>query len=65
MKYDLDNGTFIMDGGIEVPYIENTKKKQDSKIKVIEDENPEVLPMEATLDAEGIDDITEEFKFEL
>ena len=37
----LDNGTFIMDGGIEVPYIENTKKKQDSKIKVIEDENPE------------------------
>ena len=61
----LDNGTFIMDGGIEVPYIENTKKKQDSKIKVIEDENPEVLPMEATLDAEGIDDITEEFKFEL
>lgn len=61
----LDNGTFIMDGGIEVPYIENTKKKQDSKIKVVEDENPEVLPMEATLDAEGIDDITEEFKFEL
>ena len=54
-----------MDGGIEIPYIENTKKKQDSKIKVIEDENPEVLPMEATLDAEGIDDITEEFKFEL
>lgn len=61
----LDNGTFIMDGGIEVPYIETTKKKQDSKIKVVEDENPEVLPMEATLDAEGIDDITEEFKFEL
>ena len=59
------NGTFIMDGGIEVPYIENTKKKQDPKIKVVEDENPEVLPMEATLDAEGIDDITEEFKFEL
>lgn len=61
----LDNGTFIMDGGIEVPYIETTKKKQDPKIKVVEDENPEVLPMEATLDAEGIDDITEEFKFEL
>lgn len=61
----LDNGTFIMDGGIEVPYIENAKKKQDPKIKVVEDENPEVLPMEATLDAEGIDDITEEFKFEL
>lgn len=61
----LDNGTFIMDGGVEVPYVENTKKKQDPKIKVVEDENPEVLPMEATLDAEGIDDITEEFKFEL
>jgi hypothetical protein len=61
----LNNGTFIMDGGVKVPYIETTKKKQDPKIKVVEDDNPEVLPLEATLDAEGIDDVTEEFKFEL
>ena len=40
-------------------------KKKEPKIKVIEDENKEVLPEQENIDAEAIDDITEEFKFEL
>lgn len=60
----LNDGTFIMDGGITIPF-EEPKKRQDSKIKVVEDDNPEVLPLEATLDENGSEDITEEFNFEL
>lgn len=60
-----EDGTFIMDGGYEIPYKE-PKKKVDPKIKVVEDDNPEVLPMEATFDLEeGNEDIKEEFTFEL
>lgn len=62
----LNNDTFIMDGGVDIPYVEDSKKKRvDSKIKVVEDDIPEVLPMEATLDGDGSEEITEEFKFEL
>lgn len=62
----LNNDTFIMDGGIDIPYVEDSKKKRvDPKIKVVEDDIPEVLPMEATLDGDGSEEITEEFKFEL
>lgn len=62
----LNDNTFIMDGGVNVPYIEDSKKKRvDPKIKVVEDDIPEVLPMEATLDGDGSEEITEEFKFEL
>lgn len=60
----LDNGTFIMDGGKTIPY-EAKKKRTDDKIKVVENNIPEILPMEATLDGDGSEDITEEFKFEL
>lgn len=62
----LNNDTFIMDGGVDIPYVEDSKKKRvDPKIKVVEDDIPEVLPMEATLDGDGSEEITEEFKFEL
>lgn len=61
----LDNGTFMMDGGIEIPYKEESKKKKDPKIKVVEDDSPEVLPMEATFDETGDEEIKEEFTFEL
>jgi hypothetical protein len=62
----LNNDTFIMDGGVDIPYVEDSKKKHvDPKIKVVEDDIPEVLPMEATLDGDGSEEITEEFKFEL
>lgn len=62
----LNNDTFIMDGGVDIPYVEDSKKKcVDPKIKVVEDDIPEVLPMEATLDGDGSEEITEEFKFEL
>lgn len=62
----LNNDTFIMDGGVDIPYVEDSKKKGvDPKIKVVEDDIPEVLPMEATLDGDGSEEITEEFKFEL
>lgn len=62
----LNNDTFIMDGGVDIPYVEDSKKKRvDPKIKVVEDDIPEVLPMEATLDGDGNEEITEEFKFEL
>lgn len=62
----LNNDTFIMDGGVDIPYVEDSKKKRvDPKIKVVEDDTPEVLPMEATLDGDGSEEITEEFKFEL
>ena len=62
----LNNDTFIMDGGVDIPYVEDSKKKRvDKKIKVVEDDIPEVLPMEATLDGDGSEEITEEFKFEL
>lgn len=55
-----------MDGGVDIPYVEDSKKKRvDPKIKVVEDDIPEVLPMEATLDGDGSEEITEEFKFEL
>lgn len=58
----LGDGTFIMDGGKQVPYKEE-KKRTDPKIKVVEDE--EDLPIEATLDGEGDEEIKEEFIFEL
>ena len=62
----LEDRSFIMDGGIEIPYKEEiNKKKTDPKIKVVEDDTPEVLPMEATLDGEGDEEIKEEFTFEL
>ena len=62
----LNNDTFIMDGGVDIPYVEDSKKKRvDPKIKVVEDDIPEVLPMEATLDGDGSEEITEEFNFEL
>lgn len=62
----LNNDTFIMDGGVDILYVEDSKKKRvDPKIKVVEDDIPEVLPMEATLDGDGSEEITEEFKFEL
>ena len=62
----LNNDTFIMDGGVDIPYVEDSKKKRvDPKIKVVEDDILEVLPMEATLDGDGSEEITEEFKFEL
>lgn len=62
----LNNDTFIMDGGVDIPYVEDSKRKRvDPKIKVVEDDIPEVLPMEATLDGDGSEEITEEFKFEL
>lgn len=62
----LNNDTFIMDGGVDIPYVEDSKKKRvDPRIKVVEDDIPEVLPMEATLDGDGSEEITEEFKFEL
>lgn len=61
----LNNDTFIMDGGVDIPYVEDSKKKRVDKIKVVEDDIPEVLPMEATLDGDGSEEITEEFKFEL
>lgn len=60
----LDDDTFIMDGGIEVPYKEEIiRKKADPKIKV--KEPSETLPMEAILDGDGSENITEEFTFEL
>lgn len=62
----LGDKTFIMDGGKSIPYVEETKKRSDKKVEVKEDDDVlEVLPMEATLDSSGFEDVKEEFNFEL
>lgn len=55
-------GMFLLDGGMTV---EAPIAKEDNKIKVLEGDSHEDLPLEAVLDAEGSTKIEEVFSFTL
>ena len=56
-------GIFILDGGVEVDA--PLRSKEDEKIKVLEGQDNEDLPLAATLDQDGDTEINEVFSFEL